>query len=120
MSGLEPQSDVSRPSALPTARLNARPQRSGVEQTAEDFLDQHEESLNKRVDAEIEVLVDGMVDLVALASVEDKDKYRIAQEGFQAESRAESMVSFWNSKGDTLKASPSTDSGDKFFIVNNT
>lgn len=59
---------------------------------------------------EVETLVDGMVDLVGLASVNnplallkhyaeyslkigDKDKFRIAQESFQAQSRAESMVS---------------------------
>lgn len=94
MSAPEPQSDVSRPSALPTARLTARPQRAGTEQSAEDFLNQREEEVNKKVDAEIEVLVDGMVDLVALAAVGDKDKFKIAQEGFQAESRAESMVSY--------------------------
>jgi len=51
-----------------------------------------EEAWNKRVDAEVEILVDGMVDLVGLASIGNKDKYRISQEGFQAESRAESMV----------------------------
>ncbi|KAG6374333.1 hypothetical protein JVT61DRAFT_4360 [Boletus reticuloceps] len=38
-----------------------------------------------------------MVDIVGLASIGDKDKFRIAQESFQAESRAESMVKAANS-----------------------
>lgn len=40
---------------------------------------------------------DGMVDLVGLASIGDKDKFKVAQESFQAESRAESMVRAANS-----------------------
>jgi len=32
------------------------------------------------------------VDIVGLASISDKDKFRIAQESFQAQCRAESMV----------------------------
>ncbi|GBE88300.1 Mediator of RNA polymerase II transcription subunit 22 [Sparassis crispa] len=33
-----------------------------------------------------------MVDLVGLASIEDKDKFKVAQEAFQAQCRAESMI----------------------------
>ncbi|XP_006459255.1 hypothetical protein AGABI2DRAFT_66700 [Agaricus bisporus var. bisporus H97] len=89
-----PQTDVSRPSALPTANLQrTATAQSLVDQNSSEYLDAIEEEWNKRVDMEVETLVDGMVDLVTLASVGDKDKFRIAQESFQASSRAESMVS---------------------------
>ncbi|KAI0264438.1 hypothetical protein BC834DRAFT_994097 [Gloeopeniophorella convolvens] len=87
-----PQSDVSRPSKLPTASL--LPQRGtvlAIDQTSAGYLDSVEEEWNKRVDIEIETLADGMVDLVNLASIGDKDKFKIAQETFQAQFRAESM-----------------------------
>ena len=65
-----PQSDVSRPSKLPTANLlphGAAP--LATEQTSAEYLEAVEEEWNKRVDVEIETLADGMVDLVNLASV---------------------------------------------------
>jgi mediator of RNA polymerase II transcription subunit 22 len=65
-----PQSDVSRPSKLPTANLlphGAAP--LAIEQTSAEYLEAVEEDWNKRVDVEIETLADGMVDLVNLASV---------------------------------------------------
>ncbi|KJA26233.1 hypothetical protein HYPSUDRAFT_111001, partial [Hypholoma sublateritium FD-334 SS-4] len=95
-----PQTDVSRPSALPTANFL---QRSGtgsqvlLDQNSAEYLDTIEEEWNKKVDMEVEILVDGMVDLVSLASIVDKDKFRIAQESFQAESRTESMIRAANS-----------------------
>ncbi|KAM6504326.1 hypothetical protein JOM56_001269 [Amanita muscaria] len=94
-----PHTDVSRPSALPTANLLQRPtiSQSLVEQNSAEYLDAVEEEWNKKVDMEVETLVDGMVDLVSLASIGDKDKFRIAQEAFQAQSRAESMVRATNS-----------------------
>ena len=64
------QSDVSRPSKLPTANLlpqGAAP--PAIEQTSAEYLEAIEEEWNKRVDVEIETLADGMVDLVNLASV---------------------------------------------------
>ncbi len=67
-----PQTDVSRPSALPTANFL---QRSGtgsqvlIDQNSAEYLDTIEEEWNKKVDTEVEILVDGMVDLVSLASV---------------------------------------------------
>jgi len=64
------QSDVSRPSKLPTANL--LPQGlapPAVDQTSAEYLEGIEEEWNKRVDVEIETLADGMVDLVNLASV---------------------------------------------------
>ncbi|CDO71177.1 hypothetical protein BN946_scf184845.g47 [Trametes cinnabarina] len=96
-----PQTDVSRPSALPTAKLLQRPTQPLVDQNSNEYLDAIEEEWNKKVDVEIETLVDGMTDLVSLASladtrtvnqIEDKDKFRIAQEAFQAQCRAESMI----------------------------
>ncbi|KAL9714249.1 hypothetical protein Ac2012v2_002559 [Leucoagaricus gongylophorus] len=93
-----PQTDVSRPSALPTANLQrAVTSQSFVDQNSAEYLDAIEEEWNKRVDMEVETLVDGMVDLVTLASIGDKDKFRIAQESFQASSRAESMIRAANS-----------------------
>lgn len=82
-----PQTDVSRPSALPTANL--QPHRtailsqqqqqqhqhsSSVDQNSTEYLDAIEEEWNKRVDMEVETLVDGMVDLVTLASVREEKK----------------------------------------------
>ncbi|KAF8647405.1 hypothetical protein AX16_006734 [Volvariella volvacea WC 439] len=89
-----PQTDVSRPSALPTASLlhRATVTQPLIEQDSAEYLDAIEEEWNKKIDVEVETLVDGMVDLVSLASIGDKDKFRIAQEAFQAQSRAESMV----------------------------
>ena len=68
------QTDVSRPSALPTANLLARPRAEAhaqaiAEQRSDEYLDGVEEEWNKKVDAEVDTLVDGMVDLVGLASV---------------------------------------------------
>lgn len=66
-----PQTDVSRPSALPTAKLLQRPtfNQALVDQNSDEYLDTIEEEWNKKLDAEVEVLVDGMVDIVSLASV---------------------------------------------------
>jgi mediator of RNA polymerase II transcription subunit 22 len=66
-----PQTDVSRPSALPTAKLSQRTtaSQSSVDQNSTEYLNAIEEEWNKRVDMEVETLVDGMVDLVSLASV---------------------------------------------------
>ncbi|KAG6891361.1 hypothetical protein C0992_008072 [Termitomyces sp. T32_za158] len=87
-----PQTDVSRPSALPTAKLTRANSQASIDQSSAEYLDSIEEEWNKRVDMDVETLVDGMVDLVSLASIGEKDKFRIAQESFQAQSRAESMV----------------------------
>lgn len=65
-----PQTDVSRPSALPTATLHQRSAVNAlVDQNSDEYLDNIEEEWNKKLDAEVEVLVDGMVDIVSLASV---------------------------------------------------
>ena len=64
-----PQTDVSRPSALPTAKLLQRQAQPLVDQDSNEYLDAIEEEWNKKVDVEIETLVDGMADIVSLASV---------------------------------------------------
>lgn len=94
-----PQTDVSRPSALPIANLHQKSHvsQTATEQNSAEYLDSIEEEWNKKIDLEIETLVDGMVDLVSLAAIADKDKFRIAQESFQAQTRAESMVRAANS-----------------------
>jgi mediator of RNA polymerase II transcription subunit 22 len=114
----EIQTDVARRAALDTGAI--RPRRApggavagaagtdGVPLDSTAYLASVEEEWNKRIDADMDVLVEGMVDLVGLASVRrapppapcgadrpqigDKDKFRIAQEAFQAQCRAESMV----------------------------
>lgn len=72
-----PQTDVSRPSALPTANLRGahNPNQVLVDQSSEDYLAQIEEEWNKKVDVEVETLVDGMVDLVGLASVSPRASF---------------------------------------------
>ena len=64
-----PQTDVSRPSALPTASLLNRPSQPTIDQNSAEYLEAIEEEWNKKVDVEVDTLVDGMVDLVSLASV---------------------------------------------------
>ena len=64
-----PQTDVSRRAALPTASLLPRSSQPTIDQSSDEYLDAIEEEWNKKVDVEVETLVDGMVDLVSLASV---------------------------------------------------
>ncbi|PIL27781.1 hypothetical protein GSI_10934 [Ganoderma sinense ZZ0214-1] len=97
-----PQTDYSRPSALPTAKLLQRQSQPTIDQNSNEYLDAIEEEWNKRVDVEIETLVDGMADIVGLAAIGDKDKFRIAQEAFQAQCRAESMIRAANSLMSTI------------------
>ncbi|TFK94890.1 hypothetical protein K466DRAFT_475284 [Polyporus arcularius HHB13444] len=97
-----PQTDVSRPSALPTATLLRRQVQPSIDQNSNEYLDAIEEEWNGRVDVEIETLVDGMVDIVGLAAIGDKDKFRVAQEAFQAQCRAESMIRAANSLLSTI------------------
>jgi mediator of RNA polymerase II transcription subunit 22 len=63
------QTDASRPSALPSANIGARNYDQHPAESSEEYLDIVEEEWNKKVDAEVDTLVDGMVDLVAIASV---------------------------------------------------
>ena len=64
-----PQTDVARRAALPTANLGQRTAPRVADENSDEYLDNIEEEWNKKVDAEIATLVDGMVDLVNLASV---------------------------------------------------
>ena len=63
------QTDVSRPSALPSARLKPTAHQPTVDQSSDEYLVNVEEEWNKKIDVEVETLVDGMVDIVTLASV---------------------------------------------------
>ncbi|KZW02796.1 hypothetical protein EXIGLDRAFT_601213 [Exidia glandulosa HHB12029] len=95
-----PQTDVSRPAALARATLQTSSrlqQQALLEQPSDEYLDGIEEEWNRRLDIEVETLVEGMSDLVAIASIGDKDKFRVAHESFQAQCRAESMVRAANS-----------------------
>ena len=64
-----PQTDVSRSSTLPTPKSLQRPIQPSVDQDSDDYLDGAEEQWNRCVDVEVETLVNGMVDIVALAAV---------------------------------------------------
>ncbi|CCF50209.1 hypothetical protein NDA11_003967 [Ustilago hordei] len=65
---------------------------SSAAQSSKAYLDGLEESVNKTIDGEIETLLGSYKELVMLAGVADKDKHRLAQEGFQSEARADIMV----------------------------
>ncbi|KAH7106427.1 hypothetical protein BKA62DRAFT_295072 [Auriculariales sp. MPI-PUGE-AT-0066] len=96
------ETDVSRRSGLARATLAHGPraqqqQQALLDKPSDEYLDAVEAEWNKRLDAEVEVLVDGMNDLVAIAAIGDKDKFHIAQEAFQAQCRAEAMVRSANS-----------------------
>ena len=64
-----PQTDVSKRSALPTANLGQRSTQHTVDESSAEYLDNIEEEWNEKLDAEIQTLADGMVDIVTLASV---------------------------------------------------
>jgi len=64
------KTDFARTAALPTASLFQRAQANPqLDVDSETFLANIEEEWNKKVDTEVETLVDGMVDLVAIASI---------------------------------------------------
>lgn len=66
-----PQTDVSRRAALPTASLLSRSSQPTIDQNSDEYLQAIEEEWNKKVDVEVDTLVESMVDLVSLASVSD-------------------------------------------------
>lgn len=59
---------------------------------ADRFLDDAVESVNKTIDADMKAMMDAFDALVRLATIKDKDAFRIAQERFEAEARADVMV----------------------------
>jgi len=63
------KTDALRPSALPSGAIRPRNEVQLPELTSEQYLNQVYEEWNKKVDAEVETLVDGMVDLVSIAAV---------------------------------------------------
>jgi hypothetical protein len=73
-SGVRPEfkTDALRPSALPSATIRPRNEVQQPELTSEKYLDQVYEEWNKSVDVEVETLIDGMVDLVSIASVSEE------------------------------------------------
>lgn len=111
MSDSVPQSDVSRPSALPTASLlqsrtsaAARLAQSQAQNSAQ-YLDDIEEEWNKKVDTEIETLVDGMVDIVSLASVSCSNTLNTTMREVKRRKRFEIKTSFgWHKRHSKLNA----------------
>lgn len=87
------QTDALRPGALPSASLRVRAgEEQTIEQSSDEYLDNMYEDWNKKVDQEIDTLVEGMTELVKIAAIGNKDKFRVAQEAFEAQCRTESMV----------------------------
>lgn len=60
---------------------------------SEEYLDAMEEALNVRVDGEVDLLASGLAELVAMARIERKDHFQVAQDSFHANIRTESIVS---------------------------
>ncbi|KDN53295.1 hypothetical protein K437DRAFT_97650 [Tilletiaria anomala UBC 951] len=58
----------------------------------QEHLDALAESANKTIDDEIATLLDAFRGIVELATVADKDEFRIAQDGLQMQSKADAMV----------------------------
>ncbi|KAJ1659983.1 hypothetical protein IWQ61_001011 [Dispira simplex] len=50
------------------------------------------EEFNKRLDSEMDVLVDSFNDIIAAAKIQNKDTITLAEEGFQIECRATTIV----------------------------
>lgn len=65
------QTDALRPAALPTAQLRGWTggEDKALEETSDEYLDAVYDEWNKKVDVEVDTLVDGMAALVHLASV---------------------------------------------------
>ncbi|KAI3626139.1 hypothetical protein CBS9595_001500 [Malassezia furfur] len=55
-------------------------------------LDALEESVNKRIDADVNVLMENMKEILNLSRIGGKDHYDVSREAFQLETRADSMV----------------------------
>ncbi|KAI8983894.1 surfeit locus protein 5 subunit 22 of mediator complex-domain-containing protein [Pilobolus umbonatus] len=53
---------------------------------------QIEDQYNKRIDDDVAKLVDCFVDVVKVGENKDKDKFKVAQEGYQIESQAAQIV----------------------------
>ncbi|KAG8953221.1 hypothetical protein FRC04_002631 [Tulasnella sp. 424] len=86
--------DFARPSALPTANIRSSQHgaAAALDINSEAYLSQLEEQWNLKIDEQVQILVNNMVDLVDIAKIGNKDQFRVSQEAFQAELKAESMV----------------------------
>ncbi|CAO3594050.1 unnamed protein product [Absidia cylindrospora] len=63
------------------------------QQTATRPMLQHmEDQYNKRIDDDITKLVDCFSDIIKIGEIGDKDKFKVAQEGYQVESQAAQIV----------------------------
>ncbi|ETS65425.1 hypothetical protein PaG_00159 [Moesziomyces aphidis] len=102
-SGSSFRSDVALPTALNLGKIGSSATTASTAAASSlasaqarlssaEYLDQLEESVNKTIDAEIDTLLTSYKELVSLASIADKDKFRVAQEAFQTEARADIMV----------------------------
>ncbi|KAI8338996.1 surfeit locus protein 5 subunit 22 of mediator complex-domain-containing protein [Chlamydoabsidia padenii] len=64
-----------------------------VSQTTTRSMLQHmEDQYNKRIDDDISKLVDCYNDIVKIGEINDKDKFKVSQEGYQVESQAAQIV----------------------------
>ncbi|WFD37618.1 uncharacterized protein MJAP1_000565 [Malassezia japonica] len=55
-------------------------------------LDALEEAVNKRIDADVETLMDNYKEIINLSRIGGKDHFDVSRESFQLETRADSMV----------------------------
>lgn len=67
--------DFARPSALPTANIRSNQQRSAAaaDVNSEEYLSRLEEEWNLKIDEQVLILVNNMVDLVDLAKVRNEN-----------------------------------------------
>ncbi|SPO49043.1 uncharacterized protein PSANT_06734 [Moesziomyces antarcticus] len=102
-SGTTFRSDVALPTALNLGKIGSSATTASTAAASSlasaqarlssaEYLDQLEEGVNKTIDAEIDTLLTSYKELVSLASIADKDKFRVAQEAFQTEARADIMT----------------------------
>ncbi|RKP25136.1 surfeit locus protein 5 subunit 22 of mediator complex-domain-containing protein [Syncephalis pseudoplumigaleata] len=60
--------------------------------TSLELLSELEESRHRRLDNELDQLADGFAEIIRTASVTNKDKFQLAEEGFALETRATSIL----------------------------
>ncbi|KAI9591507.1 surfeit locus protein 5 subunit 22 of mediator complex-domain-containing protein [Syncephalis fuscata] len=60
--------------------------------TSSELLSELEESRHRRLDNELDQLADGFTDIIRMATVTNKDKFQLAEEGFALETRATNIL----------------------------
>lgn len=65
---------------------------STMEPSSDEYLDKFAEDLNRKIDSETMVLVEGLQACVELSRVASRDKFKAAQDALESELKAESMV----------------------------